>query len=113
MKLKKLFIFLAVPSLLLLSGCAHKVQSRKLMTISIGMTKSQIIALIGEPNLVRGSMTTKHDQVLDVWEYCVTRSRTAGDIAAITFTIGAAFLIGGMEETFWFYFCNDRLVQWC
>ncbi len=106
------FIFICIIPLVF-AGCAHMVKARKLMTISLGMDKQQIINMLGEPIIVRGSMTNKFGQIIEVWEYYIRKEHTSGAKAVITLTMGALFLIGGQEETYWFYFYDNKLVQWC
>jgi len=109
---------LCVP-LLFLSGCAHTIKRKSLMTISIGMTKEQIIKKLGDPSIFRGSMVNKFSQTIEVFEYDVDRGKSGNQITAETIitisTLGLGapiFLSKGQIETLWFYFYDNKLVQW-
>ena len=89
------------------------------MSISISMTKEQVIKKLGRPSIFRGSMINKFGQVVDVFEYEVDRGKDGGQIVCETlFTIGTLgfgapiFASKGKIETYWFYFYDNKLVQW-
>lgn len=67
------------------------------MHLSIGMDKNQVINLISEPDIVRGSMVDTSGHTVEVWEYNVEK-KTAG-----SFTYA---------ESYWLYFQNNKLTQW-
>lgn len=101
-------------------GCAHnKIKAKKLMNVSIGMDKSQVLKSLGEPAVVRGAITNKFGQVIEIWEYSVTKGRTSNETArfaiATVCSLGLyspLFLYDGEIQDYWLYFNNDKLVQW-
>lgn len=102
-----------------LGGCARTIRSGKLMNISLGMDKQQILKQLGRPTIVRGSIKTKFEQVIEVWEYVVDVEWTGGQIAGATaFTILTFGLGAGVfwDETeayyYWLYFHDNKLVKW-
>jgi len=95
--MSKLFtqFFLVLVILSSVIGCAN---TGKLMKLQLDMTKEEVIRAMGEPDAARGSMRNKYDQVIEVWEYLL--SKTDDD----------AF--HGWKTPYWMYFYNGRLVQW-
>jgi outer membrane protein assembly factor BamE (lipoprotein component of BamABCDE complex) len=63
---------LIIPMLILLSGCGRRRRtSADFSKLSIGMTKAQVIEVLGEPDEVRGSTIEKAGNVTSVWSYDV------------------------------------------
>ncbi|MDR3549990.1 MAG: outer membrane protein assembly factor BamE [Candidatus Babeliales bacterium] len=103
MKKSILLSIIVLPFLILLSGCVRLIKAPKLMTVTVGMTKNQVVDTLGQPMAVRGSMINESNQVIELWEYYVKRDRTRG----------AQFLKGGDEDVYWFSFNDNKLVKWC
>lgn len=76
-----------IMALYLFLGCAGR-----LMDLHLGMTKSDVVSKIGKPVSARGSITNKHGQVVEVWEYW--------------------FYKGPQPADYWLYFVENKLVQW-
>ncbi len=101
--MKKLALLLiALP---FLSGCGHRMRTwtgflkpHALMTISVGMTKEDIIYQIGTPDICRGSFINNYDQVIELWEYMVLRHE---------------FGAPAYKEVYWLFFHDNKLVKWC
>ena len=91
-----LFSFLIM---IFLCGCARQtVKSKKLLCLSLGMTKEQVIGVMGKPAIFHGSIINKLGQKIEVFEYIVDRT-------------GFWDLIETLEK-YWLYFCENKLVQW-
>lgn len=113
------FLSLAIVLILGLSACAHTIKRKSLMSVSIGMSKEQIINKLGEPTIFRGSMINKYGQVVEVFEYEVDTGKDSRQVVSeVLFTFstlgfGAPILASkGRVVAFWFYFHDDKLVQW-
>jgi len=93
MKSARVLLVALLCTLLILGCVAHtfKVLSR----IELGQTKSDVRNRMGEPNAVRGAITNKYGQIVEVWEYELANAEF------YTYT-----------KTYWLYFVDGRLVQW-
>jgi len=91
--MKKILYFILI--LIFLIGCAT---TGKLMNLRLKMFKDDVISVMGNPTAVRGSMTNKYGQVIEVWEYALYRT---GDDAFY-----------GIPTYYWLYFYDGNLVQW-
>lgn len=84
--------FLILICLLLFLACAT---TGKLMKLELEMTKKEVVGAMGNPHTVRGSITNKYGQVIEVWEYGLYKP------------------VGYYEPTYyWLFFCEGKLVQW-
>lgn len=90
-----LLVGIIIIQLSIYNGCAS---TGKLLKLQLDLTKEQVIKALGKPDAARGSMRNKYDQVIEVWEYLL--SKTDDD----------AFL--GRYTPYWLYFYNGKLVQW-
>jgi len=45
--------------------------SRQLIKLNLGMSKAEVVSEIGKPVAARGSITNKHGQLVEVWEYAM------------------------------------------
>jgi hypothetical protein len=77
---------------LVLIGCATTSQFVKL---ELGMTKSQVLDTIGDPDIARGSIHNKYGQLIEVWEYNRLVSNWSWE-----------------KKRMWVYFCDGHLAQW-
>lgn len=113
-------LFLIIGLCISLVGCAT---TRRLQQISLGMTKDEVVTKIGNPTVVRGCITNKHGQVVEVWEYNLRVKQVGvGEVVGKTFlaicTLGISLAIshprerGAEKRDYWLYFINDKLVQW-
>ncbi len=109
-----------VLALFFLCGCAGRVpSSNQLRQVSLGMSKEQVLAILSEPSVVRGSIRNKFDQVIEVWEYplALPSEDSAGTVAGkaaftvLSLGIGAITFQPELKD-YWLYFLNDELVQW-
>jgi hypothetical protein len=117
---KKLYLPLILFILFSGYGCISAAPpASELRQVSIGMTKSEIVAAMGEPTVARGGVRNRYGQVIEVWEYTLAlpSQDTAGQIVGKSvftfFTLG----IGAKEFTtekknYWLYFYDSKLVQW-
>ncbi|MDI6767250.1 MAG: hypothetical protein QME52_10550, partial [Bacteroidota bacterium] len=64
----------------LLSGCAT---TGALLKLKLGMTKEKVIDVLGKPDAARGSIRTKYDQVIEVWEYIKQKQNPYGGIPLV------------------------------
>ncbi|MGA2624769.1 MAG: hypothetical protein ABSF91_12995 [Bacteroidota bacterium] len=87
-----LLCFLIAATIGLISCAATTGQFIKLQ---LGMTKAQVQGAIGDPDLARGSIRNKYDQLIEVWEYNPLVSNWGWD-----------------RKRMWVYFCDGQLVQW-
>ena len=114
----KLFssIFVLAIAFVFLTSCATS--SKKLARVSLGMTKSEVVNHLGDPQMIRGSIKNKFNQVVEVWQYRVALPDDGGEIARksaltlVTFGIGAYSFADKDKENYWFYFHNNELVRW-
>jgi hypothetical protein len=83
----------------LIVGCAT---TGGLLRLEPGMSKSKVINILGEPDVARGSMINKYDQIIEVWEYNL-RKKAPG---------AQGINIDTVPATYWLYFVESRLVQW-
>jgi outer membrane protein assembly factor BamE (lipoprotein component of BamABCDE complex) len=97
---------MACMALLFLSGCQHKMRNwtgalkpKAFRQISLGMSKDMVVQKIGDPNIVRGSITNKFGQTIEVWEY-----RVGGSNYPLTHYL--------FEQDYFLYFHDNKLVQW-
>ena len=100
-----------------MSGCAAS--TKQLRKINLDMTKKEVLKNLGEPNVVRGSMRNKYDQVIEVWEYRFDKGKESNQVTrewlftACTFGFGSPILLSqGTIDSYWLYFHDDALVQW-
>ena len=84
--------FLILIWLLLFLACAT---TGKLMKLELEMTKKEVAEAMGNPTAVRGSITNKYGQVIEVWEYDLTKTGFRSD-----------------EISYLLFFCEGKLVQW-
>ena len=84
--------FLSLLLIAILVGCATTGQ---FIRLELGMSKAQVIETIGEPDIARGSIHNKYDQVIDVWEYERFVSNWSPE-----------------RKRMWVYFCDGHLAQW-
>lgn len=118
---KKLLLLCVLPGLLVVSGCVRKIKSRKLATVSLGMNKQQVYAVLGKPNVIRSSTIDDSQQVLETWEYQVdkgtsdqlTTERVCFTLATLGLGFPVLFADGDIVEPYWFFFKEDKLVKWC
>lgn len=92
--MKRTLLLFLLP-LLFLPGCVQQLlPSRSLMGLSIGMTKQQVVKILGEPTAFRGATVSANGETTELFEYTC--------------------LIEGSVTTWccWLYFKENRLVQW-
>jgi len=116
--LKKLTVLLVVGSLAL-SGCATIKSEDAFDKASAGMSKHDVMKMVGRPAVVRGALKNDFGQRVEVWEYRVGPDKSVvqflGDIALAGITLGsAAPLIVSSNDTdrYWFYFVDGKFVTW-
>ena len=101
---------------LLFVSCATS--SKKLTRVSLGMTKSEVMKQLGDPQMIRGSLRNKFNQVVEVWQYKMVLpddGRTLAKKSAltvVTFGVAAYTFADKDKENYWFYFHDNKLVQW-
>jgi hypothetical protein len=110
---KTLLILMAVG----LVGCASSGGTKRLAKISIGMEKGAVIKAIGAPDVVRGSIKNKHDQIVEVWEYRLARAQSgsegAGRAAMAVFTFGMSLGMDPVAKVpYWLTFVDGKLNKW-
>ncbi|MBX8466380.1 hypothetical protein [Deinococcus sp. RIT780] len=88
--------YLAGASLLFVSCAPTSINTRQ---VEIGMAKSEVVAVLGNPDLVRGAVKNKYDQVIEVWEYHKYQY------------VGAIKGLSPNFDRFWFYFSDGKLSQ--
>lgn len=106
--------------LALFTGCtSDSVPSQRLETISIGMTRQEVVERLGQPRVVRGSIQNKHGQVVEIYEYRFTMPVDDGrgmKVSKRVFTVATvglgALVLDGESREYWLYFHDSRLVQW-
>lgn len=91
-----------------LVGCQTSTQ--ELAELSLGMSQGDVRDRIGEPTVVRGGVTNRYGQVVEVWEYELERPKTdrqvAREITVTVLTVGLASPIlfrGGETRNYWLY----------
>jgi outer membrane protein assembly factor BamE (lipoprotein component of BamABCDE complex) len=94
-----------------LAGCAtHMISSDKLDELRRGMTKLEVISLLGKPSEEKGTITSPHGYPMDVWEYSVApakkgESKTQKQAERVMYTLEGA-------KGYWLYFLDDNLIKW-
>lgn len=112
---KLIYLFITV---MLVSGCATS--QRTLRSISLDMTKEEVVAKIGEPTVVRGSIRNKFNQVVEIWEYTLSTRRAGEFFGDTTATVLSLGILGpvlyekstNQKQNYWLYFYDGKLVQW-
>jgi len=100
----------------LLTGCATS--TRNLREVSLGMSKNEVVDVLGEPKAARGAIYNKYDQVIEVWEFELAvpddGREIAKDSVLTLVTLGLAAPAFFIHDTkpYWLYFLDARLVQW-
>lgn len=114
--MKKILVLLLCLGLV---GCASVQHTKKLRQISLGMSKDEVMEELGEPSVVRGAITNKFNQTVEVWEYRMDKGKTGKRVGAevtatlVTFGILAPVLFSSGEiQDYWLYFYDNKLVQW-
>lgn len=114
-------LYVAIGSLLILTGCGPRLKSKDFNRISIGMNKEQVFNQLGEPNINRGSTVDEKGQIVDIWEYNVSAPGISEEDAnalagLIVCTLGLAlpliFVMNEHLEIYWVYFTNNILSKW-
>lgn len=77
-------------------GCAGATDT-KLSDVSLGMSKSQVKEVMGNPDVVRGSVINKYNQVIEVWQYKLYSDWMRMEKNA---------------EIYWLYFADGKIYQW-
>jgi outer membrane protein assembly factor BamE (lipoprotein component of BamABCDE complex) len=75
----------------LVVGCGA---TRKLKDLSPGMTKPDVISLLGEPEIAREQITNKYDQDIELWHYELYDHHTDA------------------YEPYFLYFYEGKLARW-
>lgn len=110
---------LAIFLVLILAGCVTT-STKVLRKISLGMSKDEVVATIGEPRVVRGSIKNKFSQVVEVWEYELSKRKAGafwGDSVATVCTFGIWGPVAAQNSenaivNYWLYFYDGKLAQW-
>jgi len=97
MKKNKYLLMLTIV-IIILSSCATS--AKVLYRLSIGDNKATVVASIGEPNAVRGSIKNNYGQIIDVWEYRLYMYE------------GAIEGLSPYYNLYWLYFVEGKLYQW-
>ncbi len=90
MKMKSLLV-VALSAFLL--SCV--VGIKKMNNLSLGMTKEQVKANVGDSYLIRGAVVNNFNQSVEVWEYDVRKRHSVTK-----------------AERYWLYMVDGKLVQW-
>jgi hypothetical protein len=120
MKNKKLYVWFVLLLVMLVTGCASNLKpSSHLRQVSLGMSKEEVVSVLGEPMVARGAIRNKYNQVVEVWEYTLalpskdSAGQIAGKTALTIFTLGmGAAAFRAEKKDYWLYFLDDKLVQW-
>ena len=115
----RIFILCIFLATLIGTGCMKNIKVEKLRTISLGMSKEEVVKNLGESTVVRGSIRNKLNQVVEIWEYelVVPQNTSAGQelekLVLTAITLGA---LGGVYKdkikSYWLYFYDNKLAQW-
>ena len=76
-----------------LLSCA--VGIKKMNNLSLGMSKEQVKANVGDSYIIRGAIVNKYNQSVEVWEYDVRKRHSITN-----------------AERYWLYMVDGKLVQW-
>ncbi|MDY6837522.1 MAG: hypothetical protein SWH78_06080 [Thermodesulfobacteriota bacterium] len=68
--------------------------TRKLNDLTIGMTTTEVTALMGEPGIAREPMTNQYGQVIELWHYEMYNNRVDA------------------YQAYFLYFYEDKLAKW-
>jgi hypothetical protein len=83
-------------SLSLLSGCATS--SRRLNTLSLGMSKQEVIKKLGQPTAFRGAFKDEANRNVEAYEYVLCKPGSDGII--------------GWDTSYILYFSEGKLSKW-
>jgi outer membrane protein assembly factor BamE (lipoprotein component of BamABCDE complex) len=75
---------------LVVTGC--HTSATRLTRLNLDMSKTEVRQIIGSPASARGSMRNKYGQVIEVWDYVLSRD--------------------GKPVTYWLFFYDDKLGRW-
>ena len=89
---------LMLTAALSLSSCSWYMQEKRLDNVSLFMSKEETTDRMSSSGIARGAMINKHGQSIEVLEY---KLKNWGSTNWSDF-----------ENTYWFYFCEGKLVQW-
>jgi len=104
-----------------LFGCAtsDKRTVDELKKISLGMSKKEVLASLGDPTVARGAIRNKYAQIIEVWEYTLAlpedESEGSGIEKRVLTVISAGANALGFKvkrKDYWLYFYDDILVRW-
>lgn len=104
--------------LLALASSSCATPAEKLKLTHLGMTGQEVTNNVGKPNLVRGTLTNRFGQQIEVWEYEVAFPDEPGVrdfkvfFSAVTFGLGSPVWLVQNTKTYWFYFVDSRLARW-
>jgi hypothetical protein len=116
----RIFILCIFLATLIGTGCMKNIKVEKLRTISLGMSKEEVVKNLGESTVVRGSIRNKLNQVVEIWEYelVVPQHTSAGQElqklvwTAITLGAVAGEAYKDKIKSYWLYFYDNKLAQW-
>jgi hypothetical protein len=97
------------------AGCASV---QRLEMVKHGMSKRDVYKNLGPPLAVKATITNRHGQAIEAWEYKLalpdSPDAEAFKVAASALTFGAAAPVWLAQNTrlFWLYFVDERLSQW-
>jgi hypothetical protein len=95
----------------LVVGCATS--TKRLATLNLGMTKPEVVDSLGQPMAVRGAITNRYGQTIEVWEYHLATRSAARDMLLGAFAgPDAASRMTPRNRAYWLYFTDGQLVQW-
>jgi hypothetical protein len=81
--------------LFVLGACAT---TDKLLSLNAGMSKGQVIQVMGAPDAARGRIENWYGQTIEVWEYLEYKSGSDA--------------LARSETPYWLLFHDGYLVQW-
>lgn len=88
-------ILLLLFPILLLPGCFQQIiPAKRLMRLSVGMSKEQVVNVLGEPNAFRGATVSANGETTELYEYLVNDGNLA------------------WSWYYFLYFKENKLVQW-
>ena len=117
---KNSLIFLLIGFCFLI-GCAtsQNITEDKFKEISLGMSKEEVLAALGNPTVAKGAIRNKYAQIIEVWDYTLalradeSQGAMVGKTALTVITAGASALgVKWVRKDYWLYFYDDTLVRW-
>ncbi len=104
---KVLKIIIPVLTVFFFVGCVkeqNKYLKQRMGAIELGMSKNDVVKILGNDGYVRASTLDQSNNVVEVLQYEYTFQEYDPLVGPSKYP--------DVHDTFWFKFCDEKLVQW-